>query len=78
MPLILLLPHLWNMGIYGVLASEPVTNIVGGLACYLTMLHVVGRELRAKEKALTLSWAFLDSELYRKEDLPETGFLCTI
>ena len=50
-PLILLLPHLWNMGIYGVLASEPVTNIVGGLACYLTMLHVVGRELRAKEKA---------------------------
>ena len=50
-PLILLLPHLWNMGIYGVLVSEPVTNIVGGLACYLTMLHVVGRELRAKEKA---------------------------
>ena len=45
-PLILLLPHLWNLGIYGVLAAEPVTNIIGGLACYLTMQYVVGRELR--------------------------------
>ena len=49
-PLILILPHLWNLGIYGVLASEPVTNIVGGLACYLTMLHVVGGELRTMEQ----------------------------
>lgn len=49
-PLILILPHLWNLGIYGVLASEPVTNIVGGLACYFTMLHVVGGELRAGER----------------------------
>ena len=45
-PLILILPHLWNLGIYGVLAAEPVTNIIGGLACYLTMQYVVGRELR--------------------------------
>ena len=44
-PLILLLPHLWNLGIYGVLAAEPVTNIVGGLACYLTMLGTVWRKL---------------------------------
>ena len=50
MPLILILPHLWNLGIYGVLASEPVTNVVGGLACYLTMLHVVGGELRTMEQ----------------------------
>lgn len=50
-PLILILPHLWNLGIYGVLASEPVTNIVGGLACYFTMLHVVGGELKAGERS---------------------------
>ena len=50
-PLILLLPHLWNLGIYGVLAAEPVTNIIGGLACYLTMLYLVGRELKAGERA---------------------------
>ncbi len=44
-PLILLLPHLWNLGIYGVLLAEPVTNVAGGLACYLTMLVVVWRKL---------------------------------
>ena len=44
-PLILLLPHLWNLGIYGVLVSEPVTNIVGGLACYLTMMGTVWKKL---------------------------------
>ena len=49
-PLILLLPRMWNLGIYGVLAAEPVTNIVGGLACYLTMLWIVGTELRTGEK----------------------------
>ena len=44
-PLILLLPHLWSLGIYGVLAAEPITNIVGGLACYLTMVAVVWKKL---------------------------------
>lgn len=44
-PLILLLPHLWGLGIYGVLAAEPVTNIVGGLACYFTMIAVVWKNL---------------------------------
>lgn len=44
-PLILILPHLWGLGIYGVLAAEPVTNIAGGLACYLTMMAVVWKKL---------------------------------
>lgn len=44
-PLILLLPHLYNLGIYGVLAAEPITNIVGGLACYCTMIAVVWKNL---------------------------------
>lgn len=44
-PLILILPHLWGLGIYGVLAAEPVTNIVGGLACYFTMMALVWRKL---------------------------------
>ena len=44
-PLILLLPHLWGLGIYGVLAAEPVTNIIGGLACYFTMIAVVWKNL---------------------------------
>ena len=44
-PLILVLPRLWDMGIVGVLAAEPVTNIIGGLACYFTMIAVVWKRL---------------------------------
>lgn len=44
-PLILILPHLWGLAIYGVLAAEPVTNIIGGLACYFTMIAVVWKNL---------------------------------
>lgn len=44
-PLILILPRLWGLGITGVLAAEPVTNVVGGLACYLTMMAVVWKKL---------------------------------
>lgn len=44
-PLILLLPHLWDMGIYGVLGAEPITNVIGGLACYLTMMAAVWKQL---------------------------------
>lgn len=44
-PLILILPRLWGLGITGVLAAEPATNVVGGLACYLTMRAVVWKKL---------------------------------
>lgn len=44
-PLILILPRLWDLGITGVLAAEPVTNVVGGLTCYLTMMAVVWKKL---------------------------------
>lgn len=51
-PLMLLLPHLWGMGAYGVFASEPVSNVVGGMACYLTMLLVVRPELQQPDRPL--------------------------
>ena len=41
---------MWNLGVDGVYLAEPVSNIVGGLACFLTMLHIVWRELTQKEK----------------------------
>ena len=44
-PLILILPHLWDLGIYGVLGAEPVTNVIGGLACYFTMMRLVWKKL---------------------------------
>ena len=51
-PLMLLLPNLWGLGAYGVFASEPVSNVVGGMACYTTMLMVVWRELKQPDRPL--------------------------
>lgn len=43
-PLTLLLPH-W-IGVNGVFAAEPVSNIIGGLACYTTMLLTMKKKLK--------------------------------
>lgn len=43
-PLTLLLPGL-GMGVDGVFAAEPVSNVLGGLACLLTMYVMVYRRL---------------------------------
>lgn len=45
-PLTIFLPRLWGLGTDGVFLAEPVSNAVGGLASFLTMLFVVGREMR--------------------------------
>ncbi len=42
-PLSLLLPG-WGFGVQGVFIAEPVSNAVGGLACYITMLLTVYRK----------------------------------
>ena len=49
-PLTVILPHLWGLGTDGVFLAEPVSNFVGGLACYVTMLLTVWRELGRKER----------------------------
>ena len=48
-PLTYLLPYAFHMGVNGVFAAEPISNVVGGLACFITMLHVVLPELKAGE-----------------------------
>ncbi|MFA9424562.1 MAG: MATE family efflux transporter [Sedimentibacter sp.] len=45
-PLVLLLPNFRNLGIYGVFLAEPISEIVGGIACYTTMLLTVWKELK--------------------------------
>lgn len=45
-PLSVILPYLWGLGTDGVFLAEPVSNFVGGIACYMTMLIVVGRKLK--------------------------------
>ena len=49
-PLTLLLPHLWGLGVDGVFLAEPISNFIGGAACYITMLFTIWRELRQKER----------------------------
>lgn len=44
--LMLLLPPLWGLGADGVYLAEPISNVVGGSACYLTMYFTVYRKLK--------------------------------
>ncbi len=44
-PLTYLLPGLWNLGTDGVFMAEPISNVLGGLACFTTMLLTVVPEL---------------------------------
>lgn len=50
-PLTLWLPHVAGLGVYGVFLAEPISNVIGGGACYLVMVLTIGRELSRKEKA---------------------------
>ena len=44
-PLTLLLPAV-GFGVSGVFLAEPISNVVGGLACYITMRRTVYRTLK--------------------------------
>ena len=39
------LPNLWDLGVYGVFYAEMISNFVGGIACFSTMMIVVWRRL---------------------------------
>ncbi len=43
------LPYMFHMGTDGVFAAEPVSNVVGGLACFITMLFTVKKMLKEPE-----------------------------
>ena len=47
-PLTYLLPYVFGMGTDGVFAAEPISNVLGGMACFITMLYVVLPELNGK------------------------------
>jgi len=48
-PLTLLLPRL-GFGVNGVFLAEPISNVIGGLACYITMRLTVYRDIQKKLK----------------------------
>ena len=48
-PLTFLLPYVFGMGTDGVFLAEPVSNVIGGAACFITMLLTVLPELKGME-----------------------------
>lgn len=47
-PLAVILPNLWNLGVNGVFLSEPISNFIGGMASFTTMIFTVWRKLEKK------------------------------
>lgn len=45
-PLVLLLPHLFGLGVNGVFLAEPISDLLGGGACFLTMMLTIWPRLK--------------------------------
>jgi len=52
-PLTLLLPRM-GLGVYGVFIAEPISNVIGGLANYITMRLTIYRRIASAEQAARL------------------------
>lgn len=50
-PLTLILPRLWGLGVNGVFLAEPISNAAGGTACFVTMLLTVWRSLKERDES---------------------------
>src|SRR5699024_1667433 len=48
--LIIMLPVVFGLGTTGILMAEPISNLIGGAACFGTMLVTVWPELKKGEK----------------------------
>lgn len=49
-PLVYILPRIGGLGVTGVFLSEPISDVIGGSACFITMMCTVWRELKRREK----------------------------
>ena len=50
-PLVLLLPHLFGLGTDGVFLAEPISDLIGGGACFATMMLTVWTRLKENQKS---------------------------
>ena len=71
-PLTFLLPYAFHLGTDGVFLAEPVSNIIGGLACFITMLLTVTPELRQMKQAQNTA-AALQSDRLRGRRMTDSG-----
>ena len=44
-PLIYLFPYTFHMGTGGVFLAEPISNVIGGSLCFITMLVMLKRSI---------------------------------
>lgn len=51
-PLTLLLPKVAGLGVDGVFLAEPISNLLGGVACFTTMVLTIWPMLKREEKLL--------------------------
>lgn len=49
LPLTIFLPMIGNLGVWGVFLAEPISNVVGGLASFITMIITVWRKLDVQD-----------------------------
>jgi putative MATE family efflux protein len=45
-PLVIILPRLWGLGASGVFLAEPISELIGATACFITMMSTVYKELK--------------------------------
>ena len=50
-PLTFILPYIGGLGVDGVYLAEPISNFVGGIACFVTMMCTVYRKMKKEEFA---------------------------
>ena len=50
-PLTYLFPYIFHMGTRGVFLAEPISNVIGGSLCFITMLAIVMPELKRMKEA---------------------------
>ena len=51
-PLTLFLPRIAGLGVDGVFLAEPISNLLGGVACFSTMVAVVWPMLKREEEKM--------------------------
>lgn len=62
LPLIIILPGIWSLGVTGVFLAEPISDLIGGTACYATMIITIWRKLKQQEETRIGSSDFQNQE----------------
>ena len=62
-PMALLLPRLWNLGVRGVFIAEPVSDVIGSTACFVTFMLTQWKALKEPDHSDEQSGRIVHSQL---------------